>query len=176
MSAQEEYLKSRDPKVLESLYQQLVNLGAAIQRRSKAIYAENAALDVAADVCIRLMERMEPVIRSAPSNYVKQAMFYKSKESYSDACIEDYESLPKEEHDEEILSYEDYTSSLFGDMEDQSEAVQLAAAVIESRINWHDIRRAIEDRDFRAEFTRKMKEIRDAVEEDLQSAGVYPLV
>lgn len=167
MSAQEEYLKNRDPKVLEDLYQQLGNLGAAIQRRTKAIYAENAALDVATDVCMRLMEQNEPVIKSAPSNYMKQAMFYKSKEGRPDFCIDDFEELPMEERDEEIRSYEDYTASLFNNMEDQSEAMQLAAAVIESRVNWHDIRRAIEDRDFRAEFTRKMKEIRIAVEKDL---------
>ena len=166
MSAQDEYLRNRDPKVLESLYQQLVNLGASIQRRTKAIYAENAALDVATDVCIRLMEQGVPVIKSAPSNYMKQAMFYKSKDGNS-ISIDEYEELPMEERDDEVRSYEDYTASLFSDMEDQSEAMQLAAAVIESRVNWHDIRRAIEDKDFRAEFTRKMKEIRSAVEADM---------
>ena len=93
-------------------------------------------------------------------------MFYKSKDGNS-ISIDEYEELPMEERDDEVRSYEDYTASLFSDMEDQSEAMQLAAAVIESRVNWHDIRRAIEDKDFRAEFTRKMKEIRSAVEADM---------
>ena len=172
MTAQEEYLRTGSQEVLGSLYQQLVNLGVSIQRKNPRSYNENAANDVATDICVRLMESKKPVIQSAPSKFVRQAMYYKTY-WYNDTInsraisLEDIEDVPIEERDDEVRSYEDYTASLFNDMEDQSEAMQLAAAVIESRVNWHDIRRAIEDKDFRAEFTRKMKEIRSAVEANM---------
>ena len=103
-------------------------------------------------------------------------MFYYSKPRASDGRLVPYEDSDQPVEQGEVEQYDDYAGWITSQIEDGSEATKLAAQVIESRINWKDIRKAIEDKKFRAEFSKKMKEVRDAVEEDMQGSRVHTVV
>ena len=177
MRLQDEYLKTKDPEKVGELYRVLVNLGLKINLRENLLEDEDGVMDLAADICMRLMETGSAVIQSAPSAYMRDSMFYRSKLRPADGRLVPLEDtdIPYDESDD-APSYDEYSGWLVERMEDGSEASKLAAQVIESRICWRDVRRAIEDKDFRSEFSKKMKEVKDAVEEDLQSAGVHETV
>jgi len=169
LTLQQEYLRTRDPQIIGDLYKTLTTLGTRINERERLLEDEDGVLDLATDICMRLMEEGEPVIESAPSAYLKNALFYRSKPSEKEQ-----KKLPIEEglgvpmvQKEEGPTDDEYAGTLLSRFEGQSEAARLAAKVIESRVPFRDIRRAIEDREFRAEFTARMKEIRNAIEEDM---------
>ena len=81
LTAQEHYLKTNDPKYIEELYRNFVKLGMFIINRRGQAQDEDEILDLASDVCMRLMERKEPILNCAPSAYIKAALFYKHKPS-----------------------------------------------------------------------------------------------
>ena len=173
---QEEYLKTKDPEKVGELYRVLVNLGLKINARENLLADEDGVMDLAADICMRLMETGAQVIMSAPSAYMRDSMFYRSKPRPADGRLVPLEDTDIPYEPEGAPSYDDYSDWLVSRMEDGTEASKLAAQVIQSRISWRDLRRAIEDKDFRSEFSKKMKEVKDAVEEDMQSAGVHETV
>lgn len=173
---QSEYLQTKDPQKVGELYRTLVNLELKINERERLLDDEDGVLDLAADICMRLMETGKEVICSAPSAYIRNAMFYYSKPRASDGRLVPYEDSDQPVEQGEVEQYDDYAGWITSQIEDGSEATKLAAQVIESRINWKDIRKAIEDKKFRAEFSKKMKEVRDAVEEDLQGSRVHTVV
>lgn len=169
LQLQQEYLRTKDAQKIADLYKTLTTLGTRINERERLLEDEDGVLDLATDICMRLMESGEPVITSAPSSYMKNALFYRSKPSAREEKqipIEEGLGVPIVPKDDGP-TYDEYADNLLSRFEGQSEAARLAARVIEARVPYRDIRRAIEDREFRAEFTARMKEIRNAVEEDL---------
>lgn len=177
LSLQEEYLRTKNPKLIEDLYKCLTTLGTRINERERLLEDEDGVMDLATDICMRLMETEAPVISAHPSAYMRSAMFYRAKPSSREersVPIDDLD-LPSVQK-EEGITYDEFCDSLLSRFDDQSESMKLAALVIRNRVPWRDIRRAIEDREFRTEFTERMKEIRNAVEEDMSSSGMCETV
>lgn len=169
LALQREYLKTKDPERIADLYKTLTTLGSRINERERLLEDEDGVMDLAADICVKLMETGEAVITSAPSAYVRNALFYRSKPNAHQnrlSSLEEFYDLPSVERDD-VASYDEYTDELMSKFDNESEAMKLAAKVIETRVPLSDIRRAIEDREFRSEFTKKMKEIRSAVKENM---------
>lgn len=168
LTLQEDYLRTKDPKLVEDLYKCLTTLGTRINERERLLEDEDGVMDLATDICMRLMEGGVPVISAHPSAYMRNAMFYRAKPSSRDERsipIDDIDLASAEK--EEGITYDDFCDSLIARFEDQSESMKLAAKVIEARVPFRDIRRALVDREFRTEFTERMKEIRNAVEEHM---------
>lgn len=164
---QQEYLQTSDRAVLKALYLKLVNLGVAIQRRDDRIVNEDAALDVAADVCIRLMERKEEVIGSSPSSYMKHAMHYSCKtKTYVD--LDDVQEAAHEREPAE-QSYEDYSQKLLSrtEIDLKSEVGQLVEQTLESRIDWHSVWKSIPDPKIKVKYYRAMRSVRKNANENL---------
>ena len=169
LALQQEYLKTKDPARIADLYKTLTTLGTRINERERLLEDEDGVMDLATDICMKLMETGEMVITSAPSAYVRNALFYRSKPNARSnrlSSLEEFYDLPSQQKDD-VPTYDEYTDALLSRFDNQSEAMKLAAKVIEARVPLSDIRRALEDREFRSEFTNRMKEIRSAVKEDM---------
>lgn len=165
---QDEYLQTEDPVLLKALYLKLVNLGVAIQRRDEKIINEDAALDVAADVCIRLMERKAQVIGSSPSAYVKQAMFYKGRIKHP---LEDIDAIREvvPYNEPQGQSYEHYSKSLLRKtgLDLKTEVGQLVQQTIESCVDWHKVWQSIKDPKIKVRYYRAMRSVRKNANENL---------
>lgn len=78
LKLQEEYLSTKDNAKLEAFYQELLGLGINI--RYKAYFAHSISVpevyDLVADICLRLAEKGQPVIKGAPSSYVRNMFLY----------------------------------------------------------------------------------------------------
>lgn len=161
LQLQQEYLATNDRALLKALYLKLVNLAVTIQKSNDSIVNEDAALDVAADVCMRLMERKKTVIGCSPSAYLKQAMYYSGKQQKNYLDIDEVQEAT---HDKETpeTTYEDYSKSLLkrSEIDLKSEVGQLVEQTLESRIDWHSVWRALKDPKVKVKYYRAMRRIR----------------
>ena len=164
---QDEYLQSKDKAHIKALYLKLVNLAVAIQRRDDRIVNEDAALDVAADVCMRLIEKQEKVIGSSPSAYLRQAMYYSGKTKNHLDIDDIQEASPEVEEPEQ--SYEDYSVALLKrtGIDTRSEVGQLVEKTLESRIDWHSVWKSIPDPKVKVKYYRAMRSVRKNANENL---------
>ena len=117
--------------------------------------------DIATDICMRLMERGEPVIRSAPSAYMMRAMLYKFLAGNSSDLVnlddaENY-ALPEEDPGD----YGEYVEDLVerSGLDCMTDAGALVAQTLDSRMDWHKVWRRIPDEKVRREYRRLMKEV-----------------
>ena len=117
--------------------------------------------DIATDICMRLMERGEPVIRSAPSAYLMRAMLYKFLAgNCSDLVnLDDAEGFTVT--DESPGDYGEYVDSLVerAGLDPETDIGALVMQTLDSRMDWHKVWRRIPDEKVRREYRRLMKEV-----------------
>ena len=163
LTAQDNYIKTGSEKDLLELYNTLVGIGLTIQLRTQRTTGEwqdpDAVLDIAGNVTLRLMESRQPVIKTAPSAYMKTALFYKNKPTFHDS-LDDGEDVPKEEQESD--NYDEYVQGLLSSMSlaTGTEEGDLVKATLEAQIDWHLVYRHIEDKDLKREYRKKMNEVK----------------
>jgi len=158
--AQEEWLRTRDPQHIERMYNGLVRLGLfLVTQRGRRFQDPDDVRDLATDIVMRLMERGEPVIRSAPSTYLRLALWYMRKGGDGTRSLDEMEELPLPDPQE--TGYEDYAEDLLqrSGNDPRSDAGALVAQTLESRMDWHKVWRRIPDDNVRREYRRLMKEV-----------------
>ena len=169
LQLQAQYLQTQQNQYLEQLYKKLIDLGLFVQKASPEVNQErDSVFDVATSICLRLMTKGEPVLRS-PSAYLKSALFYLNKQSFIDSI---------EDHDFEAPSntpnYNEYVSDLVeaNNIDTQSEVGELVAKTLESRMNADRIAKHLHPT-IAEQYNNQMKEVRSRVEKDLQGSGMY---
>lgn len=172
LTAQENYLKTRDNKYVEELYNNVVRLGMFIlTRRGQKYQDPEDVRDLATDICLKLMEKGEPVISSAPSGYLSRALWYKQKPGMDFADIDEIEKAAEEydgpSYDEVALKIQkeagvDYSTELGA----------LVGQTIESRINWHKVLKALPDKAQRRAFRIQIKEVEKCARESARLRAV----
>lgn len=164
--AQEQYLKTKDQAYLVQVYNGVLALGLTIQMNEpKVSQDQDAAADIASNVCLRLMESQEPVISSAPSGYIKSALYYKNKETFHDD-VDDHDDGTE---DDERNDYTQYVSKLLDGMSfPDTETESLVRATLDARVNWHLVQRNLNG-DLKRNYSDKMREIKAYAKDHLQS-------
>ena len=170
LQLQSQYLQTQQPQYLEELYKKLIDLGLFVQRASPEVNQEiDSVYDVATSICLRLMTKGEPVLRS-PSAYLKSALFYLNKQSFVDSLdAHDFEA-PTDSPD-----YSEFVTDLVEthNIDTKTELGELVAKTLESRISADKVARHL-DPSTAQEYTNQMKEVRSRVEESVQSTRLYP--
>lgn len=171
LKAQENYLATDDPKYIEELYTNFVRLGMFILHRRKQYQDDEEILDIASDLCVRLMERKVPILLCAPSAYIKAALFYKLKPRKDT----ELEALDRENKGQELesVSFWDYMDRLRDHplLEGEDEVSVLARLTIDSRVSWRSVYNNLEDKQFRKDYKVRMKEIEQCVRSSANSRG-----
>ena len=172
LKAQEEYIKTGMEKDLLEVYNGLVGIGLTIQLRTQRMTGEwqdpDAVLDIVGNVCLRLMEKREPIVKSAPSAYMKTALFYQNNRTFHET-LDDCEDVEFEDDSEE--SYDDYLCKVINGvaLPSDSEEGELVRATLEAQIDWHIVYRHLEDNNLRKDFRKKMNEVKQYAKDNLQS-------
>lgn len=159
LRAQEQYLSTKDNQYIESLYRQLVQLGMyLLTRQGKKYQDPEQVKDLATDICLRLMERGEPVIRSAPSTYLRLALWYASKPGMEFVDLDEVEKASEQYDGPSYDTVAEQIKEQAG-IDQNTEIGALVGQTIESRINWHKVLKALPDKDQRRTFREHMKEV-----------------
>ena len=159
LKAQENYLATDDPKYIEELYNNFVRLGMYILNRRKQYLDDEEILDLASDLCVRLMERKVPILVCAPSAYIKAALFYKQKpRKDTDLDVLDRES---QGWNMETDSFWDYIEKLSEQtcLDGDDEVSRLAKLTVDNRVSWRSVYKNLDDKQFKKEYKQRMKEI-----------------
>ena len=162
---QEQYLRTRDIRIIEELYRQLVQLGMFILTTKGRGYQDpDDVRDLATDICLRLMERSEPVIRSAPSTYLRLALWYKRKPGME---IADFDALDKEIQRGSSGDYDSVADRIQKEagVDPDTEMGALVGQTVESQMNWHKVLKALPELEQRRSFRASMKEVQRCARE-----------
>lgn len=154
---QDEYIKTGSEEVLSEIYKGLFSIGVKISKSDEKVSQDmDDVHDIASGVCIRLMEKREPIINCAPSAYMKMALFYKNKALFHE-CIDDHtlawKSGPRD-CDQEV---DRILRALEIDI--STDAGALAEQTLRSRISFNIVKRRITDPELRKEYGDIMKEV-----------------
>ena len=168
LKLQQRYLETRDPRYVEDLYKDLVQLGLYIQtRKGRQFRDPDDVADLATDICLRLMERGEPVIRSAPSTYLRLALWYRSKPGMEFVDLDEVDkALPEQDtpsHDQVVEKVMERTG-----MDPESEMGALVGQTLQTRTNWHKVLKALPELETRRSFRASMKEVEGCVRESVR--------
>ena len=160
---QELYIQTREPVHIEKLYTALLKLGVHILAKGgKLRYRRfDDVRDLAADICMRLMERGEPVIRSAPSAYLQRALLYKFLAGENSELVTLDEAEGFEIHEKDHGDYGEYVDALVdrAGLDLASDVGALVAQTLDSRMDWHKVWHRIPDENARREYRKLMKEV-----------------
>ena len=172
LTEQDLYLQTGDQKHLVQFYNHLIALGWTIQEKEEMVNKNpEVVVDIANGVILRLMETRQPVVKSAPSAYMKTALFYQNKEQFHDS-LDEWEEVPV--MDEEADSYDEYIESIVSalSLSMNKEEDALVKATLQARLDWHLVYRNLENKQLRREFRKKMNEVKQYAKDNMQSNGV----
>lgn len=169
LQAQETYLRTGDQNALVVMYEGLKAVGLTIQAHEEAVNQDpEAVMDIVGTVILRLMENQTEVIHSAPSAYMKTALFYQNKTMFHDSIEDHADYVPEEPCDE---SYEEYIDGLVNGVlpSSESEDAQLVKATLDGQLDWHQVHKCLSDKSFRREFRKRMNEVKEYAKDNMQS-------
>ena len=153
-------------QILSELYIELIKLGKFILQLKQFKNEVDDIYDLASNVCMRLMEKQQPIIKSAPSQYVSNALYYMNKSKFHDSLDSDDIEEPFEESFEskvvESFEYDELLSELFEIVKKETNDDVLAAEIIDcisSNTNYRKYSKEI-DKDHKKEFNRILSIIR----------------
>ena len=168
LRAQEMYLSTRENKYIEDLYRQLVQLGMYLLTRKGRKYQDPEQVrDLATDICLRLMEKGEPVIRSAPSTYLRLALWYASKPGMEFVDLDEVDKAAEEYDGPSYDAVAEHIKTK-ANIDQSTEIGALVGQTIESRINWHKVLKALPDKEQRRHFRENMKEVQRCAKESVK--------
>ena len=168
LKLQQLYLETREQRYVEDLYKDLVRLGLYIQTRKGRRYRDpDDVADLATDICLRLMERGEPVIRSAPSTYLRLALWYKGKPGME---FVDLDEVDKAMPDPSTPSHDQVVENVMerSGLDPDSEIGALVGQTLQTRTNWHKVLKALPELETRRSFRAGMKEVVGCVRESVR--------
>ena len=148
-------------------------LGFYILARQGKYQDEEDAIDIATDLCVRLMEKKAPVINGAPSAYVKMALFYKQKPRNTPEDLDENEE-EEARQGAALWDYIDKVCTQAGLTED-NDVDMLARQTMETRTNWRLVYRNIQDPTLKQEYKNRMKEIERCVRSSANNQDVVGL-
>lgn len=169
LQAQDLYIQTGEQTYLVQFYNHLLALGWTIQEKEEMVTKNpEAVMDIVNGVILRLMETKQPVVRSAPSAYMKTALFYQNKAQFHES-LDESEDVPV--IDTETQDYEEYIRKLSValSLSEEREVDGLVLVTLEARIDWHIIYKHLEDMSLKRDFRKRMKEVREYAENNLQS-------
>ena len=170
LEAQDQYIQTGNEKYLVQFYEGLTAIGWTIQQKEPEVNQNpEAVLDIAGKVVLRLMEKRERIVRSAPSAYMKSALYFQNKTFFRDSiddldddvCIEEDDGPTYKECVDAILQSVSFPLD--------TEQGELVRATLEAQIDWHLVYRQLEDKKFRREFRKNMNEVKQYAKDNLQS-------
>lgn len=178
LEAQRLYLETKDPKYIEELYRNLVFLGLAIQDKDQSLNLSkdpDEVLDLASSICLKLMERQTEVIRTAPSSYMKQSLFYRNKSVFHD-CVDDIE-IESSDRVVDPYAYERAVNRVLADasVDLGTELGLLVKQTLDSRMSYVKVSQKIKDPELKLAYNDKMMEVKQSAEDYLQGNGVLPI-
>lgn len=168
LQAQEDYLRTGDMKYIEIMYHNLLMDGFFNLARLGRYQDEDDAKDIASDICMRLIEKKEPIILGAPSAYIKRALIYKGQKKRGPDDIDEYEDTEGRDGSD-LWDCIDRIIEVTG-LTDSDEDI-LARLTLESRTSWRKVYRNITDPTLRKEYKERMKEIEQCVRSYANSRG-----
>ena len=171
IEAQEKYLRTQDQSQLVLIYEGLKALGLTIQANEPSVNQDpETVLDIASNVILRLMETQQTVIRSAPSAYMKTALFYQNKGLFHDSIEDVADSVLADAARED---YREYIDRLLDRMTFPDKEVEdLVRATMDAGVDWHLVQRSLTDQRLRKDYSEKMREIKSHAKNDMQGHGV----
>lgn len=154
---QQQYLETGADEILAEIYKGLFSIGVKISKAEEKVSQDmDDVHDIASGVCIRLIEKRQPVINCAPSAYMKMALFYKNKALLHDS-IDDHQLGMKPKARSCDSEVDDIIEAL--DIDVTTDAGALAEQTLRSRANCHKVKRSITDPETRKEYGQIMKEV-----------------
>lgn len=172
LQAQDLYLQTKDQKYLVQFYNHLLGLGWTIQEKEEMVNKNpETVIDIVNGVVLRLMESQEPVVRSAPSAYLKTALFYQNKNQFHDS-LDESEDVAAE--DSETDDYDAFVERIVADLplDMGKEVDSMVKATLEARIDWHIVYRNLPDESLKREYRKSIIKVRDYAKKNLQGNGV----
>lgn len=180
---QDQYLKETNSaakeKTLSVLYTEVVKLGKFLAQIKHFSNDIDDIYDIASDICCRLIETQEPVIKSAPSAYISSAIYFKNKSTFHSYLDDLDESLQPSDisTEEEVIKSihmkdktQDYIDFILSITTDGSEVQELAINCLLDNISCKDIKKDISDQPTKKEFNRVMKQLKQRIQEDINNA------
>ena len=160
LAAQESYLKTRDVRYVEEMYRNMLELGHWLLTRPGRRSYQNVddVHDISTDVCIRLIEKKEPIIRCAPSAYLRMALWYASKDGPVMESIDELGDMVERSDGDDIW---EYIESL--GLKSTQEIDVLVRQTLGSRIDWQIVFRRLKDPALRKGYRERMMEMEQCI-------------
>lgn len=171
LEAQDQYIQTGNEKYLVQFYEGLTAIGWTIQEKEQDVNKNpEAVLDIAGKVVLRLMEKRERIVRSAPSAYMKSALYFQNKTFFRDS-IDDLDDDVCIDEEEDAPTYKECVDTILQSVSFplDSEQGALVKATLEAQIDWHLVYRQLEDKKFRKQYRRNMNEVKQYAKDNLQS-------
>ena len=90
---QNQYLEATDSaqkdKILSELYIEIIKLEKFLIQLKKLPNQIDDVYDLASNICMRLIEKQQPIIKTAPSQYLSNSLFYMNKTKFHDSLDDD---------------------------------------------------------------------------------------
>lgn len=164
---QNEYLietnEAKKNQLLSDLYIEIIKLGKFILQLKKFPNSVDDIYDLASSVCMRLIEKQQPIIKTAPSQYISNSLYFMNKSKFHDSLdAEDAEEPYHESFENQLidnLEYEELLSQITELVNKETQDKEVAAEIIDCITTNTNFRRYSKEisKDHKKEFNRVLK-------------------
>lgn len=178
---QNEYLieanEAKKNQLLSDLYIEIIKLGKFILQLKKFSNSVDDIYDLASSVCMRLIEKQQPIIKNAPSQYISNSLYFMNKSKFHDSLDADDADDAKEPYHESFenqlidnLEYEELLSQIKELVNNETQDKEVAAEILDCITTNTNFRRYSKEisKDHKKEFNRVLKLVHNYIsgEED----------
>lgn len=167
------YLETKEEKYLKELYLQLIKLGRILQQNDPLLPQDpDAVIDIVGGVCLRLLEKQQPVFKS-PSSYMAHALYYYGKTGTVFADIEDHVELEGPSYSGPDLDLCIRNILDEAEIDTDTEVGALVEQTLLSRVKWTSVNKQLLYKD-RLKYEKQMEKVYNGIKDRVQSSGVLP--
>ena len=172
---QNEYLietnEAKKNQILSDLYIEIIKLGKFILQLKKFDNSVDDIYDLASSVCMRLIEKQQPIIKSAPSQYISNSLYFMNKSKFHDSLdAEDADEPYHESFEKDLvdnIEYEKLLSKISELVASETQNKEVAAEIMDCVVSNTNFRRYSKEisKDHKKEFNRVLKLVREFLTE-----------
>ncbi len=152
---------------------QLIKLGRRIQQGDPLLPQDpDAVIDIVGGVCLRLLEKQEPVFKSA-SSYMAHALFYYGKTGKVHADIDEHEDIAGPSYS--APDQDECINSVLANaaIDTGTEIGALVEQTLISRVKWTSVNKQLLYKD-RIKYERQMEVVYNELKDRVQGTGMLP--
>lgn len=170
---QNQYLEATDSaqkdKILSELYIEIIKLEKFLIQLKKLPNQIDDVYDLASNICMRLIEKQQPIIKTAPSQYLSNSLFYMNKTKFHDSLDDDSFIESNEPAVEKQIIYDMEMEELIRKLEEflanyTSVSEQTKAAAMDcilSQIPYKKYSKELLEPEERKDFAHLMKDVKE---------------